>query len=154
MNLSCIFLFLPELFEKLPDGVIDEIINYELRRSVGKTVGSGRVEKACDQAAGFRQKKKGMSWGKVGSRALATLKIAELNGRGDILWKFPIIRNLKITVCAEKKNCSHRIIYRRENLWVNMKIWSGLVVKPSSRNFTRRPAIVTAQCRQTPLTII
>jgi hypothetical protein len=64
-----------------------EIINYELRRSVGKTIGSGRVEKACDQVVGFRQKKKGMSWGKRGSRALATLKIAELNGRWDALWK-------------------------------------------------------------------
>lgn len=64
-----------------------EIINYELRRSVGKTIGSGRVEKACDQVVGFRQKKKGMSWGKRGSRALATLKIAELNGQWDALWK-------------------------------------------------------------------
>jgi hypothetical protein len=64
-----------------------EIINYELRRSVGKTIGSGRVEKACDQVVGFRQKKKGMSWGKVGSRALATLKIAEMNGQWDDFWK-------------------------------------------------------------------
>ena len=64
-----------------------EIIDYELRKPVGKTMGSGRVEKACDQVVGFRQKKKGMSWGKIGSRALATLKIAEMNGRWDALWK-------------------------------------------------------------------
>ncbi|GBC61718.1 hypothetical protein DENIS_2680 [Desulfonema ishimotonii] len=64
-----------------------EIINYELRKPVGKTIGSGRVEKACDQVVGFRQKKKGMSRGKVGSRALATLKIAELNGHWDIFEK-------------------------------------------------------------------
>ncbi|GBC59746.1 hypothetical protein DENIS_0687 [Desulfonema ishimotonii] len=61
--------------------------NYELRKSVGKTIGSGRVEKACDQVVGFRQKKKGMSWGKVGSKALATLKIAELNGQWDDFWE-------------------------------------------------------------------
>ena len=64
-----------------------EIINYELRRSVGKTIGSGRVEKACDQVVGFRQKKKGMSRGKIGSRAPETLKIAEMNGRWDDFWK-------------------------------------------------------------------
>ncbi|WP_269433954.1 hypothetical protein [Desulfonema ishimotonii] len=28
-----------------------------------------------------------MSWGKVGSKALATLKIAELNGQWDDFWK-------------------------------------------------------------------
>jgi hypothetical protein len=63
-----------------------EIIDYQRRTKAGKTVGSGRMEKAVDQAVGMRQKKKGMSWSKTGSRSLATLKVAELNGQWDELW--------------------------------------------------------------------
>ena len=40
----------------------EEIINYERRKEAGKTIGSGRVEKAVDRVVGYRQKKKGMSW--------------------------------------------------------------------------------------------
>jgi len=43
--------------------------------------GSGRLEKCVDQVVGHRQKGKGMSWTKGGSRALALLKMAELNAR-------------------------------------------------------------------------
>ncbi len=39
-----------------------EIINYELRQSIGKTIGSGRCEKANDLIVAHRQKKKGMAW--------------------------------------------------------------------------------------------
>ena len=39
-----------------------EIINYELRRQAGKTIGSGRMEKGVDTVIGHRQKHKGMSW--------------------------------------------------------------------------------------------
>ena len=60
-----------------------EIINYELRRQVGKTIGSGRMEKRVDLVIGNRQKHKGMSWSELGSRALAILKVTECNG----LWK-------------------------------------------------------------------
>ncbi len=50
-----------------------EIINYELRRQAGKTIGSGRMEKGVDLTIGNRQKHKGMSWRALGSRALAIL---------------------------------------------------------------------------------
>jgi hypothetical protein len=65
-----------------------EIIDYERRRKAGKTIGSGRMEKAVDQVFGHRQKHKGMSWRPQGSRALAILKILELNGRWWQTW-FP-----------------------------------------------------------------
>ena len=64
-----------------------EIPDYSRRKEAGKTVGSGRGEKACGQVAGHRQKKKGMSWSKSGNKALAVLKITELNGRWDEIWK-------------------------------------------------------------------
>lgn len=56
-----------------------EIIDYERRKSIGKTIGSGMVEKANDVIVAKRQKKKGMSWSKKGSRALAILKVEQLN---------------------------------------------------------------------------
>lgn len=62
------------------------IIDYERRVKAGKTIGSGRMEKAVDRAAvGVRQKKKGMSWSEAGSRALSLLKVVELNGEWDEL---------------------------------------------------------------------
>jgi hypothetical protein len=63
-----------------------EIINYEQRRSIGKPIGSGRMEKAVDQVIGKRQKRKGMSWRPQGSRALALLKVLELNGKWQQAW--------------------------------------------------------------------
>jgi hypothetical protein len=63
-----------------------EIIDYERRLACGKPIGSGRMEKAVDQVIGIRQKKKGMSWSEQGSRTLASLKIAELNGQWDQLF--------------------------------------------------------------------
>lgn len=56
-----------------------EIINYDARQLAGKPVGSGRIEKRVDQVIGRRQKGKGMSWTQKGSRALALIKVAELN---------------------------------------------------------------------------
>lgn len=64
-----------------------EIIDYERRAKAGKTIGSGRMEKAVDRAVGARQKKKGMSWSEAGSRALSLLKVVELNGEWDELWE-------------------------------------------------------------------
>ncbi|MDZ7621385.1 MAG: hypothetical protein U5O69_02805 [Candidatus Competibacteraceae bacterium] len=52
----------------------------------GKTIGSGRIEKGCDQVIGHRQKKKGMSWSKMGSSSLGILKVAELNDQWRELW--------------------------------------------------------------------
>lgn len=65
-----------------------EIINYKRRSQAKKTIGSGRAEKGVDLAVGFRQKNKGMSWSRLGSRALSLLKVAELNGQCQQLW-FP-----------------------------------------------------------------
>jgi len=58
-----------------------EIIDYGRRQQVGKAIGSGRMEKAVDQVIGVRQKNRGMSWTKQGSRALALLSVAKLNLR-------------------------------------------------------------------------
>jgi hypothetical protein len=58
-----------------------EIVDYERRQKAGRTIGSGRAEKAGDQVVGRRQKDRGMSWTKAGGRALALLKTAELNAQ-------------------------------------------------------------------------
>lgn len=65
-----------------------ELIDYGARQAAGKPVGSGRMEKGVDQVIGHRQKKKGMAWSAKGSKALAVLKVVELNGRWRQLW-FP-----------------------------------------------------------------
>ncbi len=63
-----------------------EIIDYARRAAAGKSLGSGRMEKAVEQVIGMRQKKKGMSWTERGSQTLAQLKIAELNGQWEQLF--------------------------------------------------------------------
>ena len=63
-----------------------EIVNYNRRSRAGKVVGSGRMEKGVDLTIGRRQKKKGISWRPRGSRALAVLKVIELNNRWNQLW--------------------------------------------------------------------
>ena len=65
-----------------------EIIDYERRQKAGKSIGSGRMEKAVDLVIGHRQKCKGMSWSFLGSKANAILKLVELNGQWQQLW-FP-----------------------------------------------------------------
>lgn len=65
-----------------------EIIDYGRRQAAGKPIGSGRMEKGVDQVIGQRQKKKAMSWSPKGSKALAILKVVELNGQWQTLW-FP-----------------------------------------------------------------
>jgi hypothetical protein len=65
-----------------------EIIDYGRRQAAGKPIGSGRMEKGVDQVIGQRQKKKAMSWSPKGSKALAILKVVELNGQWQSLW-FP-----------------------------------------------------------------
>jgi hypothetical protein len=65
---------------------IREIINYDKRKKANKPIGSGKMEKAVDEVIGHRQKKKGMSWRKVGSKSLGLLKIMELNNSWDMLW--------------------------------------------------------------------
>jgi len=65
-----------------------EIINYNQRRRVGKTIGSRRMEKGVDLTVGRRQKKKAISWSPLGSTALSLLRIVALNGQWLQLW-FP-----------------------------------------------------------------
>lgn len=65
-----------------------EIIDYRRRKKAGKMIGSGYIEKGCDQVVGHRQKKKGMSWRAAGSRGLGILKVAELNHQWERFW-FP-----------------------------------------------------------------
>ena len=65
-----------------------EIINYEKRQLAGKTIGSGRMEKGVDQTIGHRQKRKGLSWRDLGSRAFGLLKMVELNHQWHTLWAF------------------------------------------------------------------
>jgi hypothetical protein len=62
-------------------------------KAVKKVVGSGRVEKACDNVIGKRQKHKAMSWSKLGSRSLAILKVVELNNKWLDIWFPPIASN-------------------------------------------------------------
>jgi hypothetical protein len=66
-----------------------EIIDYARRKAIDKPVGSGRMEKAVDQVVAMRQKHKGMSWSKAGSRSLALLKIAQLNNEWNELFSLP-----------------------------------------------------------------
>lgn len=66
----------------------NEIIDYDTRKKAGKTIGSGRAEKAVDLVIGHRQKGKGMSWRDCGSKSLAILKTFELNHSWQHLW-FP-----------------------------------------------------------------
>jgi len=54
------------------------IINYEKRKEARKIIGSGRMEKQNDVLVAHRQKRKGMSWSKTGSRNLAIVT-AHLN---------------------------------------------------------------------------
>jgi hypothetical protein len=49
------------------------IINYAKRKEVGKTIGSGRMEKTVDCIVARRQKEKAMSWSQKGSIALAVI---------------------------------------------------------------------------------
>lgn len=66
----------------------DEIIDYRRRKKAGKVIGSGHIEKGCDQVVGHRQKKKGMSWREAGSRGLGILRVVELNHQWNRFW-FP-----------------------------------------------------------------
>jgi hypothetical protein len=61
------------------------LIDYSRRRSIGKPIGSGRMEKAGDLLIARRQKQKGMSWSAKGSRALAVLTAKYDNRATDYL---------------------------------------------------------------------
>jgi len=65
-----------------------EIINYEKRKKLGLCIGSGRMESGVNQSVGLRQKNNIMAWSKKGSRALAILKVKELNNEWDSIWSF------------------------------------------------------------------
>lgn len=79
----------PNILEELQNYLCkhkDEICDYGKRQALGKTIGSGRGEKANDILVAHRQKKKGMSWSKKGSQALAILKSLEINQKWDAYW--------------------------------------------------------------------
>ena len=58
---------------------IAEIIDYEKRQLAGRSIASGRGEKANDMLIAKRQKKKAMAWSDNGSKALAICKAKYLN---------------------------------------------------------------------------
>ena len=68
-----------------------ELINYDLRRSIGKKVGSGKAEVSVNQVIGARQKKKGMSWTPKGSYALGVIRTLELNQEANDFWNQKMI---------------------------------------------------------------
>lgn len=57
------------------------IINYAKRKELGKTIGSGRMEKTVDCIVARRQKEKAMSWSEKGSIALAVVTAQVANNR-------------------------------------------------------------------------
>ncbi|MCK7499203.1 MAG: hypothetical protein MZW92_58520 [Comamonadaceae bacterium] len=61
-----------------------EIIDYQRRQQSGKVIGSGRIEKCCDQVIGHRQKK-GMSWSVIGQK-FGYFESRELNNQWQKLW--------------------------------------------------------------------
>lgn len=61
------------------------IINYEKRKAIGKTIGSGAMEKTVDLLVASRQKRKAMSWSEKGSKALAVVKADLINAATNIL---------------------------------------------------------------------
>lgn len=61
-----------ELFDYLKKNQL-YVIDYAKRKAAGKTIGSGRMEKAIDSMVARRQKEKAMSWSPKGSNALAVV---------------------------------------------------------------------------------
>ncbi len=64
------------------------MVKYQINYYYENYKALGRVEKAVDLVIGYRQKRKGMSWSSLGSKALAILKVVELNGEWQQFW-FP-----------------------------------------------------------------
>jgi len=58
---------------------VPHIIDYKKRKEIGKTIGSGRMEKVGDLMIAKRQKEKAMSWSETGSNALAVLNALYMN---------------------------------------------------------------------------
>jgi hypothetical protein len=63
-----------------------EIIDYDQRKKVGKTIGSGKVEKLCDEIVAQRQKNKAMSWSEKGSKSIAILTTIRYNQQWHSIW--------------------------------------------------------------------
>jgi hypothetical protein len=63
-----------------------ELINYRLRKEMGKKVGSGKAEVSVNQVIGSRQKKKGMSWTPKGSHALGIIRTLDMNEEVNQFW--------------------------------------------------------------------
>lgn len=65
----------------------EEQMRYDVFRSKGYDIGSGKVEAACKNVVGKRLKQSGMIWSRAGSSATLALRVTWLNDRWEQLWQ-------------------------------------------------------------------
>ena len=65
----------------------EERMRYDVFRSKGYDIGSGKVEAACKNVVGKRLKQSGMIWSRAGSSATLALRVTWLNDRWEQLWQ-------------------------------------------------------------------
>jgi hypothetical protein len=65
----------------------EEEMRYDVFRSKGYDIGSGKVESACKNVVGKRLKQSGMIWSRTGSSATLALRVTWLNDRWEQLWQ-------------------------------------------------------------------
>jgi hypothetical protein len=65
----------------------EEQMRYDVFRSKGYDIGSGKVEVACKNVVGKRLKQSGMIWSRAGSSATLALRVTWLNDRWEQLWQ-------------------------------------------------------------------
>ena len=65
----------------------EERMRYDVFRSKGYDIGSGKVEAACKNVVGKRLKQSGMIWSRAGSSATLALRATWLNDRWEQLWQ-------------------------------------------------------------------
>jgi len=65
----------------------EEQMRYDVFRSKGYDIGSGKVEAACKNLVGKRLKQSGMIWSRAGSSSTLALRVTWLNDRWEQLWQ-------------------------------------------------------------------
>lgn len=65
----------------------EEQMRYDVFRSKGYDIGSGKVEAACKNVVGKRLKQSGMIWSRAGSSSTLALRVTWLNDRWEQLWQ-------------------------------------------------------------------
>jgi hypothetical protein len=65
----------------------EEQMRYDVFRSKGYDIGSGKVEAACKNVVGKRLKQSGMIWSRAGSSTTLALRVTWLNDRWKQLWQ-------------------------------------------------------------------